>query len=246
VQFDCTWVMLKHLSLSEIKSEHTDGVVRRELASGECARRPPAVPGILIAALFCQQRNRAMRSLVKAGGGGDRNVERHRCEARRGRATAGGRSRPRSCRDRTVGEACGSRRGATRPAFGTMRDPVERALGLVPDPLDCKAALPKTRQGRPRRTGQPAGCFDQGIQRRATVLRQHLDDERLLRSGTRCSACEIRMGALCVAALARNRQISLIWLVDANRIAASTVMTRLMAVCFASLLLCQSHRGQHG
>jgi Glutathione S-transferase, N-terminal domain len=34
-----------HLSLSGIKSEHTDGVVRRELASAECVRRPerPAV-----------------------------------------------------------------------------------------------------------------------------------------------------------------------------------------------------------
>jgi hypothetical protein len=34
------------LSLSEIKSEHTDGVIRRELESEECARWPeqPAVP----------------------------------------------------------------------------------------------------------------------------------------------------------------------------------------------------------
>ena len=28
------------LSLSEIKSEHSDGVIRREWVSGECARRP--------------------------------------------------------------------------------------------------------------------------------------------------------------------------------------------------------------
>jgi hypothetical protein len=34
------------LSLSEIKSEHTDAVIRRESVSGECARQPeqPAVP----------------------------------------------------------------------------------------------------------------------------------------------------------------------------------------------------------
>ena len=34
------------LSLSQIKSERTDSVIRRELVSGECARQPeqPAVP----------------------------------------------------------------------------------------------------------------------------------------------------------------------------------------------------------
>jgi hypothetical protein len=29
-----------HLSLSDIKFEHTDGVIRRELVSEECARQP--------------------------------------------------------------------------------------------------------------------------------------------------------------------------------------------------------------
>ena len=41
------WNLIKsQLSLSEIKSERIDGVIRREWVSGECARRPeqPAVP----------------------------------------------------------------------------------------------------------------------------------------------------------------------------------------------------------
>ena len=48
------------MSLSEIKFEHTDGVIRRELVSGECAPQPerPAVPahpywGQLKVVIFC-------------------------------------------------------------------------------------------------------------------------------------------------------------------------------------------------
>ena len=77
---------------------------------------------------MCQERNRATRSLVKAGGGEERNVTRDGCEARRGRATAGGRSRPRSTRNQTLGEACRSRRVAARLAFAMRRDIVRHAV----------------------------------------------------------------------------------------------------------------------
>jgi hypothetical protein len=43
------------VSLSEIKSEHSDGVIRRELVSGEYARRPeqPAQRRILVQREMC-------------------------------------------------------------------------------------------------------------------------------------------------------------------------------------------------
>jgi hypothetical protein len=63
---------------------------------------------------ICQQRNRAMRSLETSCARG--------CEARRGRAAARGRSRPRSPRDQMFGEACRSRRFVTRLAFAFRRD----------------------------------------------------------------------------------------------------------------------------
>ena len=64
------------VSLSEIKTEHSDGVIRRELVSGECARRPeqPAA-----AAHPCSEINVSVRycnSAYKKGAGGADAVRR--------------------------------------------------------------------------------------------------------------------------------------------------------------------------
>ena len=95
----------------------------RLVASGEIvakltvfATSPP-----MACSWMCQQRNRAMRSLAKAGGGGDRNVARHRVRSS---------SRPvtrcpdldRRHRSRMIGEPCPSRRLATRLSFSLRRD----------------------------------------------------------------------------------------------------------------------------
>jgi hypothetical protein len=52
------------LSLSEIKSEHSDGVIRRELVSGECARRleqPAAAAHGLVAAMLASRDFKGIR-----------------------------------------------------------------------------------------------------------------------------------------------------------------------------------------
>ena len=65
------------------------------------------------------------------------------------------------------------------------RDPVERPYCVVTDALDRKTSLAKAGQGCPRRMRQPAGRINQGVERCAPFLRQHLNDKRLLGSGAR-------------------------------------------------------------
>ena len=103
-----------------------------------------------------------MRSLVNAVGGEERNVTRHRVEARRGRATARGRSRSRSPRDRMMGEACRSRRLAARPAFALRRDIVRhdavdaRFAGLLGDQRQAELGAHHSGQEAADRVGLPS------------------------------------------------------------------------------------------
>ncbi len=99
---------------------------------------------------------------------------------------------------------------------------VKRSFRLVAGPLDRKASLAQTCHGCARRMGEPARCLDQGVEGHAFILRQHHDNQRLLRASPRQPAHGLM---LCIrrlrfVALGGSRGLSLASIIrDADRIA---------------------------
>src|SRR6266852_1771059 len=111
------------------------------------------------------------------------------CEARRGRATARGRSRPRSPRGRTIGEPCRSRRLATRLAFALRRgilghnaiDPL--LAGLLGHKRQAELVAHDPGKEAADRVGLPAGCLHDRRDGCSLPAMEHLDHPGLLRIG---------------------------------------------------------------
>src|SRR6266446_6733988 len=109
------------------------------------------------------------------------------CEARRGRATARGRSRPRSPRDRTIGESYRSRRLATRLALALRRgfpgdDAIDPLLaGLLGHERQAELVAHDPGKEAADRVRLPAGCLHDRRDGCALPAVQHRDHPGLLR-----------------------------------------------------------------
>src|SRR4051812_36547010 len=110
------------------------------------------------------------------------------CEARRGRATARGRSRPRSPRDRTNGEPCRSRRLATRLALALRGgfagdDAIDPLLaGLLGHERQAELVAHHTGKEAAHRVRLPAGNLHDRSNGCSLPALEHLDHAVLLQT----------------------------------------------------------------
>src|SRR6202045_262035 len=128
---------------------------------------------------MCQQRNRARMSLLKAGGGDDRNVVRHSVRS----------ESPPSDRTRSISASIASRstegRGmaardlAPRPAFALRRDITRDDavdalfVGLLGDKRQAELFAHHRCQKAADRVGPPASCLHYGGNGRALFAVEH-------------------------------------------------------------------------
>src|SRR5207302_975912 len=121
-----------------------------------------------------------LRLLVKAGGGEERNITRHRVQSA---------SRSIDCRrlilastrrDRIMDEACRSRRLVTRSAFALRRDIVRHDVvdALVFSETSVRPSLVRTTAVKKPRTEWAAGCLHDGRDGRALFALEHREHKK--------------------------------------------------------------------